>query len=320
MGRAQTRFVLILALLFALPAIGFAVTDPTRDNLMTAAEVGGGGTALAGMALIGNITQGSKLDSAGNQIGYKVWLVAREQVDPDQTFPTPNSSREVSTIPLLSGEVMHYFEAIDNSLQDNGAGELGEITVDHTHTFSFIMSGHPAKLLDFIEQYAGSAFIIIYKECQSTDYYILGDPCKPMMLKSYDRKKDKEAKAVTFTFEGKSYRQPNKYVGTIVTAAPDTIAAGATNIAVTDNPQYRMTAHSAVVTIATVSSIATADYGRVIDVLGITTGSNPPVIADNTVFVLIDGTSFTGNIGSRISFRILDDETLVEIEGSRVQT
>ena len=81
-----------------------------------------------------------------------------------------------------------------------------------------------------------------------------------------------------------------------------------------------MSAHSAEVTIATVSSIAAADYGRVIDVLGIASGSNPPVIADNTVFIMIDGDSFTGNIGSRISFRILDDATLVEVEGSRYQT
>ena len=207
LGRAQTRFVLILALLFALPAISFAVSDPTRDNIKIAAEVTGSGTALAGMGLIGNITATNRLDAVGNRIYYEVYLIARDQVDPDVSFPTPNANREVSTISLKAGEYMHYFGAIDNSLKDNGTGEMGEITVDTTNTFSFTMAGQPAKLLDFLEEYAGGAFIIIYKECESTDYYILGNPCKPMMLKSYERKKDSEAKAVTLTFESKTYRQ-----------------------------------------------------------------------------------------------------------------
>ena len=320
LGRARTRFVLILALLFALPAISFAVSDPTRDNIKIAAEIGGSGTALAGMSLIGNISEGNPRESAGNFINIRIQLIAREQVDPDSPFPTPNANRELGTIPLLTGEYMHYFEGINNSPEDNATGEMGELTVDRTNTFSISMTGQPAKLLDFIEQYAGKGFIIIYRENESTDHYVRGSYDKPMMLKSYDAKKGKEAKVVTLTFEGKGYHLPLKYVGSIVTAAPDTISAGATDLAITDNPQYRMSAHSSSVAIATVSGIAAADYGRTIDILGIASGVNPPTIADNTVFVLIDGATFTGNIGSRISFRILDDETLVEIEGSRYQT
>ena len=320
LGRARMKFVMILFLVFALPAITFAVSDPTKDNVKAAIEVTGSGTTLAGMALIGNISQSGNRDSSGNQIGYKVYLIAREQIDPAVGFPTPNSGREVATISLLAGEYMHYFEAIDNTLNDSGKGDKGEITTDHTNTFSFIMGGNQAKLMDFLEEYGGSAFIIIYRECESSDYYILGNPCKPMLLKGYERKNDKDSKSVTLTFEGKSYRQPLKYVGNIVTASPDTISAGATTLAITDNPQYRMSAHSAQVTIAAVSGIASSDYGRVIEVLGIASGVNPPLIADGSVFVLIDGTSFTGNAGSKISLRILDDSTLVEVAGSRFQT
>lgn len=320
LGKARVRFVMILFMVFAIPAVTFAVSDPSRDNIKVAAEVTGSGTALAGMALIGNITSVSDRESGGNQIGYQVYLVAREQVDPDVAFPTPNASREVGTISLKAGEYMHYFEAIKNSLKDVTTGERGEITTDHTNTFSFIMGGNPAKLMDFLEQYSGSEFIIIYRECESTNYFIIGNPCKSMTLKSYERKKDNEAKAVTLTFEGKGYRQPLLYTGNIVTAAPDTIAAGATDLAITDNPQYRLSAHAAVVTIATVSGIAAADYGRTVDILGIASGVNPPLIADSAVFVLIDGVSFEGEIGSKISFRILDDGTLVEIAGTRYQT
>jgi hypothetical protein len=215
---------------------------------------------------------------------------------------------------------MHSFEAIKNTLKDTGTGEKGEITTDHTNTFTFIMGGNPVKLMDFLEEYSGSEFIIIYRECESTDYYILGNPCKSMTLKSYERKKDNEAKAVTLTFEGKSYRQSLKYVGNLVTAEPDTVAAAATNIPVTDNPQYRLSPNAAPAAIATVSGIASADYGRVIDILGITTGANPPTIPDSAVFVLIDAATFTGRTGSKISFRILDDATLVEVAGTRYQT
>ncbi|MCD6345998.1 MAG: hypothetical protein J7L96_01120 [Bacteroidales bacterium] len=236
------------------------------------------------------------------------------------SFPTANSSRELGTIPLSSGEYMHYFAAINKTLKDNSVGEDSEISFSNTNTFSFTMAGNPVKLMDFIEEYAGEGFIVIYQECESGDKYVLGSLCKPMTLKSYDRKNDSEAKAATLTFENTSFTQPLKYTGSIVTAAPTTIAAGATELAITDSPQYQCSAHTASVTIATLSGIAAADYGRTIDILGIGSGSNPPTIADNSAFILKDGSAWTANIGSRISFRILDDATLVEIDGTRVQT
>jgi hypothetical protein len=320
LGKARVRLFMILLMAFAVPAVTFAVNDPSRDNIKVAAEVTGSGAVLAGMGLIGNISAVSDRESAGNQIGYIVWLIARDQIDTTVPFPAPNADREVGTITLKAGEYMHSFEAIKNTLKDTGTGEKGEITTDHTNTFTFIMGGNPVKLMDFLEEYSGSEFIIIYRECESTDYYILGNPCKSMTLKSYERKKDNEAKAVTLTFEGKSYRQSLKYVGNLVTAEPDTVAAAATNIPVTDNPQYRLSPNAAPAAIATVSGIASADYGRVIDILGITTGANPPTIPDSAVFVLIDAATFTGRTGSKISFRILDDATLVEVAGTRYQT
>jgi len=47
---------------------------------------------------------------------------------------------------------------------------------------------------------------------------------------------------------------------------------------------------------------------------------NAATIADNTTFILEDGATWTANTGSRISFRILDATTLVEVQGTRVQT
>lgn len=46
----------------------------------------------------------------------------------------------------------------------------------------------------------------------------------------------------------------------------------------------------------------------------------PATIEENTVFVLEDGATWTARAGSRITFRVMDTDTLVEIAGSRVQT
>ena len=316
----QVKFLLGLMVMITLPAVAFAISNPSDENIELAAEVGGGGLTVASMALVGNIDGVNKRYSSGDQIGYKVYLVATEQIDTSVSFPSPNASRELGSITLSSGEYMHYFNAIKKTLKDNSVGEDSEISFSNTNTFSFTMAGNPAKLIDFIEEYAGEGFIVIYQECESGYKYALGSLCKPMILKSYDRKNDPEAKAVTLTFENSSFSQALKYTGSIVTAAPTTIAAGATELTVGSTPQYRCSAHTASVAIATVSGIAAADYGRTIDILGIASGSNPPTIADNSVFILVDGTIWTANIGSRISFRLLDDSTLVEIAGTRVQT
>lgn len=317
---ARVRFLMLLVGVLILPAVTMAITDPTDKNIEVAAELGGTGVTFASMALVGNIDGLNKKYSTGNQIGYKVYLVAIEQVDTTVAYPTANASRELGTIPLKAGEYMHYFNAIHKTLKDNSVGEDSDISFSNTNTFSFTMAGNPAKLMDFIEEFAGEGFIVIYQECETLDKYVLGSLCKPMILKSYDRKNDPEAKAIALTFENSSFTQALKYTGNIVTAAPTAVAGDSTNLAITDAPQYQLTAGAGAAEFVSVSGLAAADYGRTIDVLGITGGANPPTIADNAVFILKDGVTWTANVGSRISFRILDDSTLVEIDGTRIQT
>lgn len=320
MRSLRVKFMLILVAMITLPAVTFAALDPTDQNIELAAEVGGGGLTIATMALVGNIDGLNKKYSSGDQIGYKVYLVATEQVDDTVAFPSPNASRELGAITLKAGEYMHYFNAIKKSLKDNSVGEDSEISFSNTNTFGFTMAGNPEKLVDFVEEYAGEGFLVIYQECETQNKFILGSLCKPMILKSYDRKNDSEAKAVTLTFENTSFTQALKYTGAIVTAAPTVIAADTTELIVGSNPQYQCSPGAAPAVLATVSGIAAADYGRTIDILGITAGANPPTIADNAVYILIDAATWTSNIGSRISFRIQDDSTLVEIAGTRIQT
>jgi hypothetical protein len=251
----------------------------------------------------------------------RVWLFAVDQIDQDQAFPIPNGDRELGTIPLLAGEVPHYFDAIPDTIDETATATKGEIITEFAKTFMFICAGNREKHLDFIEDYAGKGFVIVYQLGEDATKYVIGTSYKPMVLMTSDRKGGgKEGRYITFTFQNKHWRQPLKYVGAIAIAAAETVAAGATNLAITSASQYQLSDHSGVATIATVSAIGSADVGRVIEILAPATDANSPVIADNTVFILKSAASWTANPGSKISFKIFDTATLIEVDNSRVQT
>lgn len=322
-NRLRFIFLLLLMATIAIPFISTAIGNPDiglLDALGTVA-FGGGSITVASMANIGDIDEISDKYSAPKQIAMRVWLVARDQIDYDQAYPSPNASRELSTIPLKSGEYMHYFDAVDGTPNENATGEKGDIVSSYTRNFSFTLAGNRAKSLDLLEEYTGKGFIIIYSIGEDETKYILGSRYKPMVL-GFDRQGGgTDGRYVTLNFTSEYWQQPLKYVGSIVTQAPETVAQDATTIPVTSNDRYRLSDGSAsTVTISSVSGIGSNDYGRVIDILAPETATNPPEIADNSTFVMIDGATWTANPGSKISFKILDDSTLVEVEGSRVQT
>lgn len=322
---ARTRlYKTWLISLFSMLLIVFVSAAATTGSISIdtiVALLTGGGYAMATMATIGNMAEISDKESSPNQIDMKVWLIAREQIDPDETFPTPNSDRELGTVPLLSGEVAHYFDAIPDTPDETATATKGEIITEYLKNFIFIVAGNREKHLDFMEEYAGKGFIIIYQIGEDATKYVLGSYYKPMVLMTTDRKGGgKEGRYITFTFQNKHWRQPLIYVGTIPTAAPATVSAGATALAVTSATQYRLSDHTSSVTLATVSGIGSSDIGRVIEILAPETVTNAPDIDDNTVYVLMDAGTWTANPGSRISLKILGVATLVEVPGTRVQT
>ncbi len=316
--RKRLHLVLFMFALFAGVAVVNAMTSPTGDN-QTSIQVMGGSVSMAAvtMASIGNLDEVSGKYSAGNQIGMRVWLIDRSQIDDSVAFPQPNANRELGTIPLKAGEYMHYYDAVSNSVKSNSTGESGDINVDYTNTLSFVMAGNRKQLMDFIEEYAGRGFIVIYQECGTGVRYIMGSLCKPMTLKSFDRKDDNEGRYITFNFENKHWQQPLIYTGDIIQQDPVTVAADATNLAVVaNNGRYNLSANTAPTAMTTISGIGASDYGRLITVYG-GGGANPTSIADSTTFVLIDGATWNGTSGSSITFKIHDANTLTEV--SRVQ-
>jgi len=310
--------VVIISLIIAVVGLFITVTAiDSGASFLESIGIVGSGMTYSIMAAVGNINRVTDKDTSGAQIASRLWLIALDQIDDAVPFPRPNANGEVGTIPLKTGEYMHYFEAIDDSLEDKSSGSKGDITTAVTNLFSFVMGGYRLALQKFMEEHAGDRFVIIYQMASDSQYYITGNNLKPMVFKTFERTNNKESRSVSFSFENSSFEQPKKYTGAIVKEAPAVLAANATNIAFTGASQYTTGANTAPATIATISGLAAADEGRVVEILG-SGGANPTNIESIAAIVLKNDETWIGNAGSRLTLKVLDSETLVEV--SRVQT
>lgn len=315
--KMQMRLFLSLAVLFALVFVVGMFLNPDHSMFCM---TGFSCTSLAGMMAIGSVDDVSDKVTHGSNIAYKVYLIDVHQINPDVKFPKPNANREVATMPMLAGQYMQYFEAHDIPTYVAN-GEKGDITTSGTNQFVAIMGGMRDQLLNFIEDHAGGKFIILFKEIGEDQWYILGEYDRPMILKSYEAKNDKDGRYVTFTFERTSVMQYYKYVGDIIKAPALKHTAGATDLAIkTINNSYEIPdGTDATYTIATVSGLTNNDKGRFITLNG--TGTDKAAtIMDGSTFILEDGVTWTAKVGSTITFRVLDPATLIEVSGSRIQT
>lgn len=303
--------------LLVIAVFGACVLIDTGQNLLEVVGLAGGGCTYAVMAAVGNINRSTDKETSGSQIVSKVWLIALDQLDDTVPFPKPNGAGELATIPLKAGEYMHYFEAVDNSLEDKSTGAKGDITTAVTNTFSFIMGGNKAALLKFLEDHPGDRFIIIYQLADDRTYHVLGSDIKPMILKSFDRVTGKDSRSTSLAFENNSFEQPKKYIGAIVKQDPTQLAADATTIAFTSAPQYVTAANTVPTAINAFTGLTSLDEGRLIEVKG-GGGPNASTIAEVAGIVLKGSETWIGNLGSSIIFRVLDAATLVEV--SRTQS
>lgn len=306
---AQHLFKAFMFILCVVSVVGlFTDADPVISFIIS-----GGSGSLALLLPIVSIDDVSDTEVVGNAIGYKVWLIHVKQTDED-TFPKVGSDRTVTQIPMLPGEYMHYFEGhtVPTFLSNI---TKGDITVEATNTFTMILGGNRAEISNFIENHSGGKFIILFKECESSTIYGLGNPCKPMVLSTIEAKNDGDGRYATFTFTNNTVQQPWTYIGSIVKQDPITLPADGTALAiVSGNDQYIIpngTAASAA--IASVTGITAADKGRVITLIGQGT-TFPAELADSTSVILVDGATWTASAGSRLTLRVMDATTLVEVE------
>lgn len=276
-------------------------------------QLGGAGISIASMAVIGHIDDVSDRDTHGSDISYIVYLIALDQIDRTKEFPQPNVNREVAPISLKPGEIPHSFEAHDIPTF-TGTTEKGDITTTGENQFVLVMGGARARLYNFIEEYSGGKFILLFKHIKKKEWFILGELERPIILSNTETKDDKEGRYTTLTFKRSSVDLPHIYTGNPAMTAATTVPAGATDIAITaaSNTYTIPNGTAAAASIATVSGLSKADKGRYITLIG--AGSDKPAtIADGSTFVLEEGATWTAKTGASITFRILDTTTLIEI-------
>ena len=270
------------------------------------------------MAVVGHIDDVSDRDTHGSAISYIVYLVALDQIDRTKPFPQPNRQREVAPIPLKPGEIPHYFEAHDIP-SFTGTTEKGDITTSGENSFVLIMGGARVNLYNFIEEYSGGKFILFYKHVKSSDWYILGELERPIILANTEVKDDKDGRYGTFTFKRNSVDLPLLYTGNPAVVDAGEVAAGATSITIKANANTYKIANgtTGAAAIASVSGLTKADKGRYITLIGAGT-DKPATIADGSTFVLEDGATWTAKEGASITLRVLDTTTLVEVSRTGV--
>lgn len=192
--RQMRRLVTCIFALFAIVCFVWACCEP-------ASAATGYGLSLASMALIGSIDDVSDRDTHGSEIAYQVVLISIDQLADKFNFPQPDENRQVTIGKsiLKAGEAAHYFEAhtIPTLLS---SAEKGDITTTGTNTFTMIMGGDRSSLKDFIEEYSGGKFIILYKHIKDTVWHIIGEAERPMILSTTEMKDDADGRYSTLTF------------------------------------------------------------------------------------------------------------------------
>lgn len=203
--KARQMFKVIMGLI-ALVAFVWACVEPASGH------AAGYGVSLATMTLIGSIDDVTDRDTHGSEIAYQVVLIATDQLADKFNFPQPGADRTVtlSKSILKAGEAAHYFEAhtIPTLLSSS---EKGDVTTTGTNTFIVVMGGDRTALKNFIEEFAGGKFIILYKHIKDTVWHIIGEAERPMLLSTTEMKDDADGRYSTLTFT-----RPSVYLDCLV--------------------------------------------------------------------------------------------------------
>ncbi|MDY6148537.1 MAG: hypothetical protein SPI35_05940 [Porphyromonas sp.] len=262
-----------------------------------------------------NIDSVSDFDVSGQALSDRIYIISVDQIDRSRPFPKPNLKREISSLPLKSGEVMHYLDChVVPTL--NSKGDKGDLTVNATNDFVVVLGGSRPEVLNFIERGTGRKFLLLFKVCGEDNWKLLGTPCKPMVFKSFDHKNDKDSRSVTCTFSNASIVQYHIYTGPIVESEPAKNPDGTALTIKSGTDQYLIPDGSGTAkTIATVSGLSAADEGRQILLIG-EGATNAASIEANAVFILKGGTKWTAKAGATITFQVLSKNQLVEVSRS----
>lgn len=198
-----------LIMLLGIVSLLQMLADPTSTF-----GIGGTGVSMASFVALTSIKDVTDRDTHGSAIAYQVVLVPTTLIDLSKAFPQPDKDRKVKAMPFKT-EVAETLKAYLFDAHDiptfTATTEKGDITTSGENNLVIIMGGTRVDLYNFIEQYAGGKFIILYKHVKDTQWYIVGEPERPMILNNTETKDDKDGRYTTFTFKRTSVDLPCLY-------------------------------------------------------------------------------------------------------------
>ena len=199
--RAGFRMVaIIVAVIFVVTEVFCALSIRERDG------------ETMQTASIGEMFRALFANDQALVVVLTIVLINTAQLADKFNFPQPGTDRTVtlSKSILKAGEAAHYFEAhtIPTLLSST---EKGDITTNGTNTFTVVMGGDRNALKNFIEEFSGGKFIILYKHIKDTVWHIIGEAERPMILGNTETKDDADGRYSTLTFT-----RPSVYLDCLV--------------------------------------------------------------------------------------------------------
>jgi hypothetical protein len=281
----------------------------------------GSGVSIAIVA-VANIGRGTAQQKAGNQTGYRVYLLPLENANLS-LIPKPDTDNQtLADIPLEAGGFWFYLDAKKSSVIPQFASE-GDDGLQVTKTIEVMLEGLESETRKFLDKNKGGDFILVWELCVTGEKFIAGTSCSALTMTISEGGWLAERTGATITFTSTCSQIPYKYLGTTTTQAPSTVAADATVIPLASgNNNYQLTTGTiAAVNVTEFSGMAAADHLRVVKILG-SGGAFPSTIDNDDDFILKDGATWTANAGAALVVQIYKDgaATYKFVELSRVTT
>lgn len=170
-----------------------------------------------------------------------------------------------------------------------------------TPSVKFNHPGNKLEIREFKANWIDKNVIIVVEYCNGQDSDLVGSPCNPAQLAvEYSGTRDANTNALTFAQVSKG-DDIAIYRGTNTLEEPVGTVASGTAVTYAGDGQYQPSS-----SVTAIESVSGGSHGALITLMGAPSGSGY-TIATGGVFLLRDGTAFTGSPGSQITFRAFKD-------------
>lgn len=205
---------------FVMMLIGItAIADMMLGgSLLFSGSIGVSCAMAAGIGLV-DIDDVSDRDTHGSAIAYKVYAMEIHQLSSLDDFPEAvidaEGKRSVSApISLAESQKLFYMEAHDIPTIVS-TSEKGDITTTGENQMVIVLGGNRDSVDNLVENHQGGKFILFYKHVAEKQWYIIGDPERPMILSNTETKDDKDGRYTTLTFKRSSTLLPYPFMGKV---------------------------------------------------------------------------------------------------------